>query len=107
MNLQNAGQWATAHFFPAIFRQISLIHFYFLRNGKISTYYTNIDRQKIGTISLSGARIPSVSATRVATYGTDGRHSSANPKVGQLILTFTRLVLFRFVLCSMFLCHGK
>jgi hypothetical protein len=58
----------------------------------------NVNRQKIGSISSSGAKIPFVSATRVAIHGTDDRHSSAIPKVERLILAFTRL--FRSVLCS-------
>jgi hypothetical protein len=47
-----------------------------------------------------------VLATYVATHDTNGRHTSAIPEVGRSILTFTRLVLFRSVLCSMLLCPG-
>jgi hypothetical protein len=50
-------QWKVVFFFLAIFCQISIIHFYFLQNGKITPDYSNYNHQNVVVTNWSKAKI--------------------------------------------------
>jgi hypothetical protein len=71
-------------FFLALFRQISIIQFSFRKNGKITPYYTNFNRQVLDVTSVTAC----------------GRLWTAIPRAGGRILLLCMLIPFRSVLCN-------
>jgi hypothetical protein len=66
-------------FFLAKYRQIRIIQFYFLKNGKIILYSTKYNHLKIVVIKWSGAKLLCLVEANIAICGS---HSGAILEIG-------------------------